>query len=100
MRWRRLRAPPLVRRASVLEELGGEHDGDEEEALEGGGGESEGGLAVFQAVEVDETHEEAAVARAAVLDDAAHVVGGGEEWSRPLEAGEARRKLGESSAAQ
>ncbi len=95
---RRPCVPPLVAHASVLKELGGEHDGDEEEALERRGGKAEGGLAVLETVEVDEPHEEAAVARVAVLGNAADVCGGGEEGPRTLEAGEARRKLGGSGA--
>ncbi len=88
-----MHAPPLVLRSSVLEKLGGEHNGDEEQALDGCGGEAKGGLAVLQAIEIDEAHEEAAVTRSAVLGDASHVVGGGEEGPTAFEAGETWRKL-------
>ena len=40
-------APPLAGDRSILEELGGQHHGDEEESLEGGRCEAESGLALL-----------------------------------------------------
>jgi hypothetical protein len=78
--------PPLVVAGGLVEELGGRHGSDGEQALKGGGGEAESMPRELDAVDVDDGDEEAGLANAPELEDVLDVFGWGHGEGRAFEA--------------
>ena len=74
----------LVGLVEVVQKLGGRHDGDEEQALEGDRSEADRCFPSFEPLEIDEGDHEAARAQAAVSQHTLHVSRRNDGWLGPL----------------